>query len=374
MELKIFDTIVPINISTITVYIQNALPICNILNIGKYIEIDENIIGLKYKRGEYIVKRGIYNKSTTGFNNQISIILCYNNKNFNVKIFKNGSIQITGCKNIGDINTIKNILINKLDKFKNNFDTILLSKDSDSSAFLDNNNLLYNKDGKIFGYKHNEQPLYTLIPLNTDIQNYYKFDKNIDKFLLNSKNSSKYKKDIVNNNGYFIGHKCINMNKYCKRFFNNPNIIIEESFIYYNNKIIGNIEYKINNLLTEYSTDSNYYELEYSCNPFISKNSKKECINMCINISFDINFNINLDNAIIKLQKLNFNARKSYHYIKLIYICNCKSICSCNKKTFLIFKTGKIIGSGFKDYTDISNSVQKIIHFFHTNPSTAQGL
>ena len=93
-------------------------------NIYKYRNnlLDENsIIAIKSKKGlacldKYKDKFKSTNKnSKKNFYNQLTVIVkVYDEKFINVKLFKNGSIQMTGCKLLSDANIVINKLIGKL--------------------------------------------------------------------------------------------------------------------------------------------------------------------------------------------------------------------------------------------------------------------
>ncbi len=368
---------VGIKITTITIYIYNALDKCDIINIGKYIDIDDTIVGLKYKNGNNIIIRGIYNKKNNGFNNQVSMVINYKNKLYNVKIFKNGSIQITGCKLIEDGNKIKQLLIDKIKPLISKNDTVLLIKDTNNN-YIDNDNMLYTQTGIRIGYKCSDK--YVITPLNTGIQNIYTFDKNINKFVINS--SSKYKKIIVNSQGYNIGLKLIKINPMYKKYFNKS--IIDDNIVYYNNKIIGSVEYvdsTFENISShifsqsnnEQTMNENFKEIDYNCNPYLSKNCEKESMSASINIVFDINLVINVKALVNNLREYKYITiynPASYSAIKLIYkysneindgLCKCVYKCLCSNRSFMIFKSGKIIGTGFKNYNEVATITDKVI-------------
>jgi TATA-box binding protein (TBP) (component of TFIID and TFIIIB) len=91
-------------------------------NIYKYMVLDhDNIISVKSVKGircfdEYKKRFKSLNKnSKKNFYNQNTIIINIENDRFmNIKLFKNGSIQITGCKQLSDINIMMTKLIYKL--------------------------------------------------------------------------------------------------------------------------------------------------------------------------------------------------------------------------------------------------------------------
>ncbi len=106
---------------TLSCYINYSI---NLLDIGLFIKIDNDIIGLKYNFGKVSFCKGIYLTSASkrtkikkkeinpiSFYNQISMIININNHHINVKIFKNGTLHLTGCKNSNEGNLICNLLI-----------------------------------------------------------------------------------------------------------------------------------------------------------------------------------------------------------------------------------------------------------------------
>ena len=112
-----------VTISTITVNCNlNTLMLLD--NISNYIPIDlDNIIAIKSGKNSILrcvdnqqdkfksinknYKRNFYNQLTT-------IIKVSDDKYINIKLFKNGSIQMTGCKSLIDINISINKLISRL--------------------------------------------------------------------------------------------------------------------------------------------------------------------------------------------------------------------------------------------------------------------
>lgn len=109
----------------------------NIINIEKYFQLNFNDI-LTIKNNDEKIKtllpiknkkkriRKTENKkdiSKNSFYNQITIETRINHNNdiinkINMKLFKNGSIQMSGCKSVNDINVVLNKLIIKLKEIK----------------------------------------------------------------------------------------------------------------------------------------------------------------------------------------------------------------------------------------------------------------
>lgn len=141
-----------INISTATITCETNV-IFNVEKIGlEFNDFDEIIYGKKYgdridgymvnvKNIEKINKKTKNKKpkkEKKNFFNQVSILFSshkllnkhYNNKNndetkkINVKLFKNGSIQMTGCRDLNNIDKCLNILFERLKKNKDFVDDI----------------------------------------------------------------------------------------------------------------------------------------------------------------------------------------------------------------------------------------------------------
>ena len=165
-----------VKISTIT--LSTKLHDCqlNLTNIGKYLDIDNDIIGIKYNYAGLSIMKGkysttIYKKAKTKdvnkinqklFYNQISIIVNNNDNNVNVKLFANGSLHLTGCKNIDEGTEITKTIYQKLTTLKNKTDVILLTKDI-NGILLDNDNLVYSHTNKqIIGHKLNKSNTYII--------------------------------------------------------------------------------------------------------------------------------------------------------------------------------------------------------------------
>jgi hypothetical protein len=95
-------------------------------NISNNITLHPNkILSVKYKTttGKIIIRNANpnINISNKCFNNQVTIIIpIISKKNINVKVFPNGKMQFTGCKNLSEFEYAYNILCNNLLTNKNN--------------------------------------------------------------------------------------------------------------------------------------------------------------------------------------------------------------------------------------------------------------
>lgn len=413
-------------VSTITMSMQ--LPDChfNLNNVGRYLDIDDTILGIKYHYGNSSVIKGkyltaIYNKSKSKndkkinkklFYNQVSLIIKHKSKSnqqneentINVKIFGNGSLHLTGVKNTLEGKEIVLIIYKKLEKLKNVFSTVLLTKDT-NGIYLDSSNNVYSTqftDKSSIGYKLNSY-IYVINKKEYYVTNIDINNKKTCVFMSN-KLEVKRTRNILNMNGKSIGFSKINLirNK-SKLYKNNSNIHFDNNFIFYDGNgistIIGNIIYEVNkinegnevneiNEINEVNEVNlkNVIEYNYSCNPFITEpeEAKLDFINNLnmnvntINIYFKLEFQLNRQRLFDKLLDLNYIIEytpEKYAGVKLTYKinqnyinngkCLCNNKCTCNNITFLIFQSGNTIVTGFKhisDIKDILNTFKDIIN------------
>jgi len=130
IELK--DLPMNLKISTMTVTCR-ITTLINIRNVGKYIDLEHGSIVyvddgseirslIKYKQSNTKKKRNFFNQTTL-------IIDVKDKRRVNVKLFKNGAIQITGCKSSENFNDAIEILYKELtkkkfihNKIKNNYE------------------------------------------------------------------------------------------------------------------------------------------------------------------------------------------------------------------------------------------------------------
>lgn len=116
-----------LRISTMTITC-NLNTLIDIQNVGKYIDLSfNNIVFVKYGADNNIrslikiKKKKKSTKKARNFYNQATIIIDTKRK-INVKLFKNGSIQMTGCKTLENFINVLNILCQELKKKKAIFD------------------------------------------------------------------------------------------------------------------------------------------------------------------------------------------------------------------------------------------------------------
>lgn len=394
------------NISTITMSLQ--IPNCklNLINIGKYLQIDDNILGIKYNYGKSSILKGkyltsVYNRSKAKnqnkvnknlFYNQVSIIVKLSlDKIINVKLFGNGSLHLTGIKHPSDGKSIICLIYDKLLKLCNQYDTILLTMDI-NNVYLDNENNIYTTNDinrTIIGFKYTNDKNETFYNIS---KKDYIIDSNTGLFI-STKYENKRTRTFLNLNGEKVGTSRIELLKNKSKLYkNNSNIHFDyqNGFIYYDgdgkSNIIGKI---INEFTTPYSLEENncsIIEHKYSCNPFLQSSvtySSNEFAKLteetlqsdinCINIYFKLDFELNRQRLFKELLKLSYNTEykpEKYSGVKLRYkisknkksqprlgICTCINKCTCNHITFVIFQSGNIIASGFKSINSIDDIV-----------------
>ncbi len=365
-------------ISTITISTQ--LPYCqlNLTNIGKYLNIDDQIIGIKYNYADLSIMKGKYSTSIykkaknknidkikkTLFYNQITIILNNDGNNVNVKLFGNGSLHLTGCKSENEGADITRTIYYKLKSIIDKKDVILLTKD-ENGVLIDKDKLVYSYktnvgDGKC---KDNVGDGNVIIGYKKDNNKYIinKKEYTIDhktKMFISTKIEKKRQRSIINFKGENIGFSKIELFKNRNKFYKkNINIYIDpiNDFIYYNNTIlIGKIDYNIDkDKIINIDNTQDVLEIEYSCNPFnwscddnkdnldklikegnvVDVIGRQDCsfkkkidfnVN-CINVYFTIDYEINRQRLYEQLVKLNYICKykpESYSGIKLIYKIN----------------------------------------------------
>lgn len=381
-------------ISTMT--LCTRIPDCQFIlqNIQRYLDLDEHIIGIKSSdafRGNYFTnkyKRQKKKKPTSinkiSFCNQISIIIALNTTQINVKLFKNGTLHLTGCQSLDSAKSCVQILLTRLNNMVPKSVKILLTKDQ-NGILLDKSNFVYSYNTKetykennrttIIGQVCSDKTGYYIIHDKT-----YKIDKKIGMFIsVKSGTSKKY--DILNFSGESIGYCQIQIIGTNKRLYNKYLQYDQEfDLICSKNGPVANFHYEISEeLVTDTSKIDDIQEITYSCNPFVNCKMINPNLDLdlqinCVNVSFNLGTQIHGARLYKLLCDLNYICQykpETYHGIKLLYKipysetnenfnltgkCKCSKKCICNDITFLIFQTGSVLATGFKN-TDIIQPV-----------------
>ena len=369
-----------IKISTIT--LSTHLPNCqlNLTNIGKYLDIDDEIIGLKYNYADLSIMKGkysttIYKKAKVKdiekinkklFYNQVTIILKSNEHCVNVKLFGNGSLHLTGCKSINDGELITKRLYEKLKTLSDRTLPILLTKDI-NNVLVDKDNLVYSCNNyQVIGYYKATDKKYI-------IRNKEFIIDTKTKMFISDKMETKRRRFIYNLDGEYIGFSKIELLKNRNKFYKkNTNIHydIHNGLIYHNHdNIIGKIIYDIDQTkITNTESLLDIIEINYNCNPFIIEpttlqQQSKGTLQManpsvrqgtlqmanpsvrqgtftdiyksnielnvnCMNIYFTLNYKINRQRLYDKIIESNYICKykpESYSGIKMIYKIPCRT-------------------------------------------------
>jgi TATA-box binding protein (TBP) (component of TFIID and TFIIIB) len=184
----------------------------NITNIEKYLQLNnDDILTVKMNKERIRSLITIKNKPkknkietpTTHFYNQITVVVRINNgptndintePRINMKLFKNGSVQMSGCKSISGINNALNKLIFKLNEKKAKIENGIISE----IAFIDESLVVSEEKTQSAPLKNNEQELITVKNFKIDmINSNYQIAMQIDrdklfKLLLKKKIKSSY--------------------------------------------------------------------------------------------------------------------------------------------------------------------------------------
>lgn len=132
IQIQKFDTtILPEELKISTMTLTGKFDtVFNLENIAKYLKLCKNgIVGVKHtvinrtiikpKKNIKTKKNKISNKGQVSFFNQASVIVQVSeDKNINIKLFRNGAIQMTGCRQIKDCYKAINILCRELLKVR----------------------------------------------------------------------------------------------------------------------------------------------------------------------------------------------------------------------------------------------------------------
>jgi len=355
-------------ISTITSNIKLDTTF-NLINIGKYLDLNDNIIGIKY--GNDII-RGIYststNKQKSSFANQLNIIVLYLGNKVNVSLYQNGTLHFTGCKSINEDISITKYLISQLNNLNKHIKLEIYT--DEFGVMYDNLNYIYStsNNNNIIGSFNSDKPnIYTI---NNKL---FTIDKST-KLFISTKYGIDRKRDLLDFSGKIVGYTRIKLHKNKRFFKNNSQLFFDESnLIYSGDVLIGELEYiyTCNKDLIIWSVPStNKYNIDYHCvatNEPINVNNISISSNINnIHVHFDIGFKINLPKLYLLLLSKNYNCiydPEIYSGVRFTFNsnnvytgqCTCSGKCTCHKISFLIFQSGKIISSGFKNPDQLNN-------------------
>lgn len=241
-----------LSISTTTVTTRLKDTPINIIDIAKYLPLDDQVIGIKlvYAGSKSVILKGNtkLSKKKKDFLNQATISLNILDNLVSCKIFHNGTIHITGTHNLDEAKYIYECLYKKLINLSG-LKMIKIVPNVEYLCSLDG--LLYNTSGDIIGWKNgssiNLNNEYVVLDyLYTNCKSCKRYcnctpDKDTtdtqDKIPVFMSVELKHnKKNIYSINGELVGHKELVFDdfKYLKKYYT-----IKYNHIYFKNQIIG---------------------------------------------------------------------------------------------------------------------------------------
>lgn len=326
-------------VSTITLTCNIPNTKFNLYDISTNLAIDNTIIGVKYFFGNQKIIRGIYTNSkkpVKSFNNQMTLKYNFQDKIINIKVFFNGSFHFTGAP---DTNTSRKITYELYKLFINIKIDVPLTYDN-NNILIDNNNIIYNTSHESIGYKLNKlDNIYTI--------NSKKFVFNKQKKIFILTTMFKRIQTVLDIDANYIGVFKFNLLKY-QRFYNNANITmdIDLGLVKCRDTIIGKIEFIIDN-----NTNTTHNNIKITSSDITVTIN---CINIIYRVAFKINRNL-LTQKLLKMGHIASYNPEIYSGVKLKFPTKNNQLI-----TFLIFESGSIIGSNFKDESNIDEYITKL--------------
>lgn len=360
-------TVFHYKISTIT--LCTSIPNCelNTFNISRYLPINDFVIGIGYNG----VVRGEYPKGKKSFYNQVSLILKYNGKLVNVKVFKNGSLQVTGCKSEQDGKFIYEKLYNILQSIQLQVPVNVNVIDGVPIVVFDGIEYIYSfETNSVIGTKTPKGYI-----INRGVYNVIQIDNKM--YFISVKHFTK-KRNLLFLNGEVAGFSKIKIKN--SRLYSNPGSLVRnvDNKIYNNENCIGEIIYTISTDERVPCTSGIY---NYNCSPFTVTPDKLiiqtnvNCINIFFNVQQEIDrkefyeyllkdewvcsYNPNVYSGIRLVFKIPYSNEDDCSPLPIDVLKN-KSSVLCYNVVFLIFRSGSIIVSGLKS----SSLIKSILLLF----------
>ncbi len=111
------------------------------------------ILGLKYSFEKGVVMcKGSYSDAKRAFYNQVSMALEIDSKKYNVKIFKNGTLQVTGCRDESDHLKILEIVLQLYKGLDGKTVYTDVVTDENGVKFVHGNRMYSEKTNQVFGW------------------------------------------------------------------------------------------------------------------------------------------------------------------------------------------------------------------------------
>lgn len=385
----VLEEFTPLNISTMTATTKLKCSL-NVIDIAKYLELDEHIIGVKliYAAGQSSIIRGYakLSKKKKDFYNQVTILIRMGNDLtsflISCKIFHNSTLHITGAHDINEIKDAYYLLVNAIKKIDI---TKIIVIQPNEKYLISMDNLIYSINGKIIGWKNTEKDLLFISG------EYVEFISDKNQFI--SKKYIDNKKLIFDLNGKQIGIKELKLiNKHYRYHFE-----VRNGYVYSGNKIVGKEEIEIEQENSEEIEKVSYYRNMYITNGAIIRKYKgiieeySSIINddditiHMINTYFKAPFMIctsklhrffkecsyysRFDPASNAAVNLRFHYKESDIETEKFGKCSLfgQSICECKQISVSCFNSGKINITGLLNKSQGQNVYNFLVNFFKKN-------
>ena len=314
----------------------------NIRDLTLFLPINEHIVGLKSQYGT----RGYVKSKKTPFKNQLTISL---RNGVNVKIFLNGSLHFTGCRKVSDC---KRAIQQINDAIGCVVPTEIMMYQNVWGLILDSQDNFYTQNGEYIGMYNRERDRYIIGSTEYAL---------IDNVLVSKGDVKNIYGDQLSDVQYAFIRNDIKP-KFLRYDYNNKTIFHKET-----KEIVGHI------VLPE-SGVSFTFENEH---PILYKpdvtpvNFDNYEINIdCINTTFEIGKEIDRRELYEFLRNKGYIAKynpETYSGVKITWkgpagICGCENVSVCDKVSFMVFRTGKVIACGFRDVDTIGVTIYKFIN------------
>lgn len=361
-----------VNIWMMTVGIELKTQV-SLYNLARYLDIDDTLVGIKYKYLDKIMLKGTYTvsklKENKLFSNQVSIAMVVDTRNINIKVFTNGTLHITGVNNESQILKVKDYLLDRIKELHNKTDTLILES---SVPYINSDGILFNSSGTRNIGMVTKDKLFLINNRKFKFYPEYNFFININNL---------YTKEVLDLDGNLLGTQKLVTSSGTKRIYTNGNQLYSSlDGVFVGTKLIGTFEYNfpLEKAHTQVSEPTSVQYPKYPFDRLInSKEYTKENI-LYYNISVNYRYS---EERLPKQRILEFVESNGYivnrdlqksSKVNLTYKdnstntgkCNCEFVCICNNITVFIFETGKVNIYGIKDINKVNtivNSINKLI-------------
>lgn len=379
----------------------------NLPNIYSKSELTDSIIGIKYNwkdenmmKGTYLTT--VYKKSkgknvskinTKSFYNQISLVIkVSSSKQVNVKLFGNGKLQMTGCKDIEDALSAVYILQHYLNSMVDCKRKVFLQYNK-YGILMDKDNVLYsNSDNHVvFGWFDKNTNEYVI-----DKKRFI-FDEELRLFV-SIKSFQSRSRLIYDNCGKYVGTMSIELLRNKKKLYSKfTDIQIVNGLVYVNNKIIiGKNTINIVDTAVKACAENRgkSFECEISQTPYLDDHYNpvniklqslynKDCIDIySIMANYSLGYQINRQKLCDFLQDNGYLVKYNPETYSGLYVmfkyktmhtdiqdgkCSCNNKCTCSTVSIIVFQSGNIIFSGAKSECQLNTVFNYFVALINEN-------